>query len=141
MSEKPAECQQCHKKIDILYEETSEKGSSCLGMCSDCPFLEKKLEKYLNSKEKDKGELKCANCFTTLEAIKEGNPVGCTHCHVAFGAALIDFLLPEETPINKETSNPTFSLGSLNEALHRALTKENYELAASLRDQIKELLK
>ena len=93
--------------------------------------------------------------MTTLDSIRSGNPIGCSNCYSVFGEILVnelleDDFLPSSTKENLHTgkkpsqvlSIPTQSqITTLNEALKEALTKEQYEQAAWLRDQIKALTK
>ncbi len=103
-------------------------------------------------------ELACGNCGTTLEALRTGNPLGCSVCYEVFQDSILHELhaaqrIParlltarRSTPIHigrapGETReiNPTMRLLALNEALSETLKREDYEQAAWLRDQIKEL--
>lgn len=166
MTERPLECSHCKKQISVTYQEIVADVISCSEMCADCPILEQKLRGQTSSIPdcSDKGKdtaLCCANCMTTLESVLTGNPLGCSHCYTVFEDTLINELLSQEkvpsrlkkeiqtkhsfslhTGKNPETPltlSPSTRLISLNEALNEALKKENYEQAAWLRDQIKEL--
>ncbi len=91
-----------------------------------------------------------------------GNPVGCFECYSVFGELLIGELIAQnkipsrlrkginlrrsqplhigktpDKPLNIPSSN---RLTALNEALNEALQVENYEEAAMLRDQIKQIM-
>jgi protein arginine kinase activator len=90
-----------------------------------------------------------------------GNPLGCSECYSVFSDVLIselisleripsrikkDILAKKTQPLhlgkapNKPLTIPSSSrLSALNEALNEALKKENYEQAAWIRDQIKDL--
>jgi len=165
MPERPLECTQCKKPVNVFYKEAIGGAVLCSEMCNDCPILEQKLHgsktPSVEGARNDQSTLCCAGCMTTLDAIKTGNPLGCSNCYSVFGDLLIDELLAENkipAPFQKELrdkssfsihigkSPGSFSpiptegkLSSLNEALNEALKKENYEQAARLRDQIKEL--
>jgi len=167
MTDRPIECGHCQKQIKVLYKEVNGQTPICSEMCSDCPVLEEKLHGdgdysgCFKSKEKEDAKLHCANCLTTLESIRTGNPLGCSNCYAVFGDILIDDLLLQNklSPcIQKDAETNRFeklhvgkapektasisleeSLTSLNIELQKALEKENYEHAASLRDQIKDL--
>jgi protein arginine kinase activator len=167
MSEKPIECSHCKKSIKTIYQEIVGHSITCLEMCADCPILQQKLRGSSSSNSNTtQGEGKdttlcCANCMTTLESIKTGNPLGCSHCYAIFEDILVEELLSQDklpSRIPKEMGSkhslplhlgkspettlplsPSIRLTSLNEALNEALKKENYEQAAWLRDQIKEL--
>ncbi len=164
MAERPVECGQCKKSAKIIYKEIVGKTITVTEMCPDCPVLLRKLhgatpEQLTEvNKEADTG-LYCGNCHTPLEAVKMGNPMGCSQCYMIFGDLLVQELIAEnkipnqmqnarrnqplhigktpDKPVDIPESN---RLTSLSEALNDALQKENYEEAAWLRDQIKELM-
>lgn len=118
-------------------------------------------EGSVKSSEKDTG-LCCGKCGTTLESIQMGNPLGCSECYTIFEEMIIQEMismdmLPSRLTkgmtrkkshplhIGKSPQTPTMlpissKLTALNEALNEALKKENYEQAAWLRDQIKDLM-
>lgn len=167
MAERPVECSHCKKAIACVYKEIARDVILVTDMCADCPILQQKLhgteapslatEKVT---EADAG-LCCGNCRTTLESVKMGNPLGCSECYEVFSDLLISELIAaDEIPsrikkeiaqkknqplhIGKTPSKPlsipsSSRLTALNEALNEALKKENYEQAAWLRDQIKDL--
>jgi protein arginine kinase activator len=101
----------------------------------------------------------CGYCHTPLEAIKMGNPIGCSQCYNIFSDVLFSELLEEDkipqamksarrnqplhigkTPEGSIHIPSSSRLTALNEAMNEALSKENYEEAAWLRDQINELM-
>lgn len=164
MAERPVECSQCKKKSDVLYKEIEGDKITMTEMCADCPILLRKLHGSSPEQEgkdvEDKGAgLYCGHCHTPLEAIKMGNPIGCSQCYTIFEDILVSELIAEnkmpkqmenarrnqplhigktpDNPVNIPSSN---RLTTLNEALNEALQQENYEEAAWLRDQIKELM-
>lgn len=158
MSDRPVECGQCKRPIKIMYKEVAMQSITCTKMCADCPVFQQKL--HGSPGEKTAEELPC-NCGTTFESVKIGGPLGCSECYVTFENFLVRELLAADgipAPLQKQPSfqshqvihvgktpdqpiNTTLSnrMTSLNEALHEALKKENYEQAAWLRDQIKKL--
>ena len=167
MTERPVECTQCKKPAKVIYKEIVGNAITCTEVCADCPILEQKLhgtapkEKTAGIPEAETG-LCCGHCRTTLDAVKMGNPVGCSECYNVFAEPLITELMEENrlpSSLKKNLSNrknqslhvgkapgkevqplPSSSkLTALNEALNEALKKENYEEAAALRDQIKAL--
>jgi len=163
MAERPVECSQCKKPTKVSYKEIVGENTTCTQMCGDCPILQQKLhgvapEQVEPGKEQVGTGLYCGNCHTPFEAIKMGNPLGCSQCYTVFSDVLVSELSAEnklpkaletakrnqplhigktpDKPVNIPSSN---RLPALNEALNEALKKENYEEAAYLRDQIKEL--
>jgi protein arginine kinase activator len=137
-----------------------------LDMCLECPILQQrmtgiKIDDKKTPIENETGVC-CGTCGTTLESILTGNPLGCSQCYSIFEEVLINDLLSIEavpsrlekrlnrtksqplhvgkspsTPINIPASS---RISTLNEALNEALKKENYEQAAWLRDQIKDIM-
>lgn len=167
MAERPVDCSHCKKPIKVIYKEIIENSITCTEMCADCPILQLKLHGQSLEPQKREGLTEteagvcCGNCRTTLESIKMGNPLGCSECYAVFADVLISELsaadkIPSrlkkdsaakktlplhigKTP-NKPLVIPSSSrLTALNEALNEALKKENYEQAAWIRDQIKDL--
>ncbi|MCI0382765.1 MAG: UvrB/UvrC motif-containing protein [Chlamydiae bacterium] len=166
MAERPVECGNCKKPAKVFYKEMVSNSIVCTEMCNDCPILEQKLHGSLTINGEDQSQiaagLYCGRCHTGLDTIKMGNPVGCSECYNVFGDLLVSELIEENkvpTKLKKDLSirkNQPIHIGkspgkqmvipssnrltSLNEALNEALKKENYEEAAWIRDQIKELM-
>jgi protein arginine kinase activator len=164
--ERPLECTECKKPIAVRYTEIIGNSINNISMCADCPELKKKLYGVQSHKEGgvsvgDGGaNLACGNCGTTLEEVRIGSRMGCSTCYDVFGEALLADMVssnkiparlasnkksipfhigrtPQEAPI----INSSLRLLALNEALNETLQREDYEQAALLRDQIKELTK
>jgi len=164
MAERPIECGQCKKGAEVVYKEIVGQTITTTKMCADCPVLLKKLHGMTpaeaeGSQEENGAGLFCGKCHTSLEAVKMGNPMGCSECYTLFGDLLVQELFAENKipkHLEKARRNQPLHIGrtpgktvpvagsnrltSLNEALNEALQKENYEEAAWLRDQIKELM-
>lgn len=160
--ERPLECGECKKPIEVRYTEIVGDQATHTSMCADCPQLAKRLF-GLSPAERaimhgEAGIVACGECGTTLEAIKFGNPLGCHNCYEVFGDIIIAELLEAEkvplritntkksTPIHigrapgeTQEMNPSLRILALNEALNETLKREDYEQAAWLRDQIKAL--
>ncbi len=167
MADRPVECSQCKKPIKVTYKEIVDASMICTEMCADCPVLQQKLHGQtpaIASREgltETEAGLCCGNCRTSLESVKMGNPLGCSECYSVFADVLVSELIAadripsrikKEFPAkktqplhlgkspNKPLTIPSSSrLTALNEALNEALKKENYEQAAWIRDQIKDL--
>ncbi len=167
MADRPVECSHCKKQIKVVYKEIVDRSIVCTEMCAECPVFQQRIhghalvpEAQKNVAEKE-GSLYCGNCRTSLESVKMGNPLGCSECYSVFSDLLIAELMTGDkipsrikrelptkktqplhlgkTP-NKPLTIPSSSrLTALNEALNEALKKENYEQAAWIRDQIKNL--
>lgn len=162
LPDRPLECTECKKKIAVRYTEMANGQVHETSMCNDCPELQKKLKRISLSSEGDKEQAKtglaCGDCGTTLAAVKVGNPLGCSHCYEVFSETIIyEMYSMGKFPLNLNTENKAESLHigrspgeiievnhslrlvALNEALKETLSREDYEQAALLRDQINEL--
>ncbi|MCH9614698.1 MAG: hypothetical protein SP1CHLAM54_13350 [Chlamydiia bacterium] len=84
----------------------------------------------------------CGNCGTDLQAVKTNSPLGCFECYHVFEDIIRQELGGNHSHIGRSKAAPELSnrLTELNVELNEALKKENYEQAAWLRDQIKELM-
>jgi len=89
----------------------------------------------------------CPDCGTPLSRVKEKKMLGCPRCFFYFRDTVVK-LMQESSgevfyagrlPAQLETFSETaFSLHRLEEELQKAVENEEYELAAYLRDKIKE---
>jgi protein arginine kinase activator len=135
-----------------------------LVMCNECPVLHRKLhgirpQEVQGAKTERGAGICCGQCGTTLEEVRTGSPLGCIECYETFADVIVFDLVaarrvserlemtpsarvplhvgrqPGETP----TISPQVKLVALHEALEETLKREDYEQAAWLRDQIKQL--
>jgi protein arginine kinase activator len=165
MSEKPLECSACIRPIAVTYTEVVGDTLTYTSMCQECPVLQRQLygtqgmETAASPLSSATGVV-CGHCGTTLESIRTGNPLGCSECYEVFGDILLQDMLRLKkiptrltTPTKKSMPlhhgrspgeavemNPSLRLLALNEALKETLSREDYEQAAWLRDQIKALM-
>lgn len=160
--ERPLECSECKKDISVVYTEIVGGVTTNTSMCSSCPELYRRLHgAKLHPEEAAEGVeagIACGECGTTLAGVRTGAPLGCSHCYEVFDEVLVTELLalkkvpprvssfkPKEAihtgrgPGEVPEINPSLRLIALNEALNETLQREDYEQAALLRDQIKEL--
>lgn len=161
--DRPLECGECKKPLAYIYTEISGENMIHTSMCGNCPELARRL--YGTPETPADGDLIetetglcCGTCETTLEAVKKGVSLGCPDCYEVFGDLLLsemqaaNKLSPRiavtrktvpihigRTPGESAEINPSLRLLALNEALKETLNREDYEQAAWLRDQIKEL--
>lgn len=162
--ERPLECSECKKAIAVQYTEIVGSAITQTCMCADCPELQRRLHGVPVQDRGASGQgglgagLACGNCGTTLNAIRVGAPLGCSHCYEVFDDVLLSELvaihrIPARLAAAKKSApihigrapgvtaeiNPSLHLLALNEALNDTLRREDYEQAAWLRDQIKAL--
>jgi protein arginine kinase activator len=160
--DRPLECGECKKPIAIRYTEIVGDSITHTSMCADCPELQRRLHgtnpRELVANQAGAAGLECGNCGTTLEEIKRGHRLGCSECYTVFEDVLLlemqaaNRLSPRILPAKKSIPvhigrapgerlaiNPSSRLLALNEALKETLSREDYEQAAWLRDQIKAL--
>lgn len=162
-AERPLECTECKKPVKVWYTEVVGSTITHQVMCADCPVLQRQLGHLgpeLSEEATIEGEtgLCCGSCGTTLQAIRTGHSLGCSNCYEVFTDVLVSELaasgklVPHLTksrrsrtmhigraPGEKGTLSPSLQLVALNEAMRETLSREDYEQAAWLRDQIKEL--
>jgi protein arginine kinase activator len=163
MHDRPLDCGDCKKPIKICYTEIANRQINYLSMCQDCPELQKKMGQVSKTDAlqiSDTG-LCCGNCKTTLESIRQGALLGCSECYEVFKVVIAQELtqyikISVLNQLEKGKKQPIWHLGrspkesmrlspalkllALNNALKDTLKREDYEQAASIRDQIKEIM-
>ncbi|SCA64109.1 Uncharacterized protein SCG7086_CB_00030 [Chlamydiales bacterium SCGC AG-110-P3] len=165
IADRPLECTECRKAIAVWYTEIVGNATTETCMCKDCPELQRRLgglapepcSEEMAHKNGATG-LCCGDCGTTLNAVRMGHPLGCSHCYEVFADVILQELkatkhLPSALMAKRRSTslhvgrsrgqaqelNPSLQLIALNEALNETLSREDYEQAAWLRDQINEL--
>ena len=158
-------CQNCHKNsATVRYAEVVDGTVSDVHLCRECltqrqdavssgfefsapsPFLGKKKQKSAQRS----GEVwqTCTSCSTSLKAIMDTGRVGCSVCYANFPAQLESLLEGIHVGLNHRGKVPRqddtrarvrSDLQSKRGLLKTALGIENYEDAASLRDEIRAL--
>lgn len=146
----------------VRYTEIESGSITHTHMCEDCPELQRRLfgthPQELVANQAGQAGLVCGHCGTTLEEVRRGHRLGCGECYPVFEEALIKELaatnrIPKKSlhkrrslPLHKGRSpgeslsiSPSSRILALNEALKEMLSREDYEQAAWLRDQIKAL--
>lgn len=159
MSEtRPKSCKHCTKPTTLHLTKVIGGKVHKIGLCSNCP--EAKALKggvgwdlldtpgvSLKVKDFGGGGVKCSNCGLTPKDFKEYGRLGCSHCYDVFEVKL--------TPLIKNLHKGTAHVGKVPRGKRRAVTpeelealkrrldehvsREEYELAAVVRDQIKSL--
>ena len=88
----------------------------------------------------------CPACHYTLDAYRQTGLLGCPECYKTFSTELMPLVqdapggAPTRRMVEPEVlDTPALERGRLEVLLHDAISKENYEEAARLRDRIKHL--
>jgi protein arginine kinase activator len=138
----------CNKPKIYHVTEIINGNPTSLDLCQDCakdqigPQEEKSkllegvfkiLLDFMQQVQPEKEKI-CPKCGTFLSEVRTTGKLGCSHCHEAFSPELEYFF----TPTNK-TEETTHTHEELTTKLQNAIKKEDYELAATLRDKIKKL--
>jgi len=93
-------------------------------------------------------ELKCSRCGFTQADFKKSGRLGCPECYVTFAQGLAEMLKPMHKGTRHVGKAPAAlmaereaadRLKTLEKKLARAIETEDFETAAAVRDQIKEL--
>lgn len=94
-------------------------------------------------------QTRCAYCETTLRDFRASGRLGCAHCYTAFEGALRELLRRVQGGVKhagREYTAPVAAgserdtaLERLRDRLQQAVVAEEFETAASLRDQIRAL--
>lgn len=158
-------CEICKKnKAVVHYTEVVNDKIKKLNLCEECAISKGiGVQPLFNIGELLSGltppvfeptiaekQTTCLGCGMTLADFKEMGRLGCSQCYTAFSKSLIPLL----SNIHKSTKHIGKVPGTLKEAmgtvtkirelelkLQEAVKKEEFELAAKLRDQIKTLEK
>ena len=159
-------CEKCGvADANLLYTETVNGQSRTLHLCSGCakslgiavegkPFSSL-FGGYpdlfsdffgLSSNQTQKSGKTCTDCGSSFAEIKKSGKVGCPACYAAFGEELAESIraihgnathtgrapLAKRAAMEKETR-----LATLKKALRDAIASEDFEKAATLRDEIR----
>ncbi|MEL3907614.1 MAG: UvrB/UvrC motif-containing protein [Treponemataceae bacterium] len=160
-------CELCNKnEATIVIKQISDDGTTIVhNICEACTQKFKvdlsgednrgviKLFKAIEQKKLRQAEkIICPSCGTKLSDIVKYKHLGCIDC-VFYFKIVIEQMMVSQNPnikykglrpkkfniLNRPTESETLS--NLNLQLQQAVEVENYELAAYLRDRIKELKK
>ncbi|MBX6679975.1 UvrB/UvrC motif-containing protein [Chlamydia gallinacea] len=153
-------CYLCHKPASICYTEVDQNRVIRSYVCDSCPCPSDYYSRVavpLSSLESSL-TLECGNCKTIWQPYtNEDRLFGCHLCYTNFKTPLIAELIQNKALFSSLTENsqsslhigrgpgetasinPLLKLIALNEALQDTLSREDYEQAALIRDQINHL--
>jgi protein arginine kinase activator len=145
----------------VIYTEVIGKSINRVAMCDECPVLRQKLRgggKATVVSGEASASLVCGGCGLTLDEVRMGASLGCPLCYDIFNDEVSRELVQLErippryhlqkkgeplhvgrSPGQQQEIDPSLKLLALQQALHETLGREDYEQAALLRDQIREL--
>ena len=153
-------CQNCNKNEANMHMKRIVNGRAAeVHLCSDCARslgygeafsgfglnLGGLLSELLSKNENNIASLNCSFCGKSFEEIANDGKMGCAECYSVF----YDKLLPSLNRIHGRASyvgskpqsvNSADRLDDLKKALSVAIDEQNFELAATLRDKIKEIV-
>lgn len=151
-------CDECGKR-EAVFSFTvveSDGTSRASSLCRECAETKGMLEKKMSIAEifadllKEKTEpstpnIVCPDCSLSYAEFKIGGRLGCGRCYTAFAPALTDLirriqgsaLHRGKIPSTREKNErPDERLRRLRAALDHAITLEDFEKAAAIRDQL-----
>jgi protein arginine kinase activator len=154
-------CQKCHNPATLhITEVLGENQFEELHLCEQCAnkYLYEPQQKIgagkggaVEAREGDEGlfnQNECPHCGIKFVEFRNTGRLGCPHDYQAFREELLPLLenihgevrhcgkVPRRLPQNKEMQS---ELIQLRNRLKQAVTKEDYEEAAKIRDRIKHL--
>ncbi|MEI7998811.1 MAG: UvrB/UvrC motif-containing protein [Candidatus Omnitrophota bacterium] len=141
-------CEECARQKSSQMEQQFGLADLLAGLSQATPV----------SKDSKEGILKCSGCGLNYEDFRKFGRLGCSQCYLSFKEHLSGLLRKihgssshlGKTPFNSTAQTPVAvttaaallpsnSLEDLKKQLHIAITAEDFEKAAMLRDKIKEL--
>jgi protein arginine kinase activator len=142
------------EKDAVTLENLCEKCAAARGIETTVTMPKHPLSDFLSGVQQQLGgqqadAVRCTFCSTTLREFRNSGRLGCMHCYGTFEQSLRELLRKihgnsRHTGRRYEAPAPVYfegtsMIGELRERLRRAVETEQFELAASIRDQIKGL--
>src|SRR5665213_1731624 len=158
-------CDQCHERDAVLnLTQIVDNAVTQLHLCEKCA-AERGIETTVSMPKHPLGDFldavqqqalqhpgdaaRCANCGTSLKDFRASGRLGCAQCYGAFEHSLRDLLRrvhgsAQHVGRTYRVPNPELlerdaSIGALRARLQQAIEREEFEVAAELRDQIRTL--
>ncbi len=147
-------CERCNKNPATMhYTQVINGQVSEYHLCEKCAREEKMTSDFSDfdifnmfspKKVKSESSLICPNCKTTLSEFRKHGIAGCATCYDVFSSVIEPILLQTQgtkthlkPKAEKKEETKKEKITRLENALKEAVKKEEYEKAASLRDEIK----
>jgi len=153
-------CEKCNKPATVHLTEVVGGEKLEKHLCEDCAALEgitfkadipisQLLEDFvLHATGEDTAELACDVCGMTFKEFREQGLLGCPHDYDAFERTLVPMLRRAQEGATEHVGKVPHRAGDeekkhiavlrLRAELKAAISAEDYERAAAIRDQIKE---
>ncbi len=149
-------CERCNKNPATMhYTQVINGQVSEYHLCEKCAKEEKIASDFSDfdifsmfspKKVKSESSLICQSCKTTLPEFRKNGIAGCAACYDVFASVIEPILLQTQgtkthikPKAEKKEETKTDKIARLEKALKSAIEKEEYEKAATLRDEIKAL--
>ncbi len=138
------------KTVHLCAKCAAEKGIQAPGAMADSPLggLLAALSATAGDPVPEVPEPICGTCRATLRDFRETGRLGCADCYDAFGEPLRELVRRLHGSVHHtgkayhapgaRAAGPSEGLPELRERLRQAVEREQFELAAQLRDQLKE---
>jgi protein arginine kinase activator len=158
-------CDICHKNIATVHltEIVNDKIAE-MHICSTCAKTKtEEIKDQLNISDflgglsgigpaqgkKEEIDLKCASCGLTYADFKKKGRLGCSNCYVSFRVVLLPLIKKihgsthhvGKSPLKHVLGAAQEKIADLKTQLKKAIQMEEYEAAARLRDEMKNLEK
>jgi protein arginine kinase activator len=134
------------KKVDLCEACSKEKGVDDPTGCSLADLLLGLGAAQEMEQASAGGEVKCPNCGFTQADFKKAGRLGCAECYNVFSEGLETLLktmhkgtrhVGKVPHAYKQTQDLSDKLKGLQKKLEKAIADEDFESAASLRDEVK----
>jgi protein arginine kinase activator len=144
-------CATCIQRLDLKLENGPPPIATILGMMpDDISSVKMKVAGGLNLPAVPKGDDRCPHCGLAFSEFGSGKLFGCAHDYLAFGDRIETLLRNYHGTTRHIGRRPgsepeapqdvlTVRRVHLDAALRDAVVNENYENAAKLRDELKQL--
>ena len=134
-------CEECSDKLDFSFDNVLK---NVLDDINELDFF----SNFNFQKQESYFDKKCPNCKTTFNEFKTKGKFGCANCYLTFKEEIKPILNSIQTSSEHIGKIPQKVDGkikikrkilSLKEKLQIAIKNEEYEIAANIRDKIKEI--
>lgn len=153
-------CRRCSKSATLHITEIQDGNAVAIHLCDTCAreYLDEESEQAGASptaelaaklealvSDENEADIRCTNCEISFSEFREQGRLGCPNCYEEFREELVPLLdnIHEgamhmgKRPLRSPTQTEDQSrLIQMRHRQREAIEKEDYELAASLRDQI-----